>query len=237
MSFDKLNTSTAQFEDDSNLVPGMMTIKEGTRDSLVSIHYKANRDRYVNSILRSNSDLGTLLEEDYPEKIYSGGTSYLFESSSETGKSLCTIYYIPKDLSNLLTDEEKNRFRSTRRSYYVGTENNNPVIVEGTRYLVNIVFDVVLYKSNSNDDINKVIEKDILPLYSYRFGINLEESRPSIESLLSKVSNVEQVTSITITYFDESGNMIDPDEDVILYNTSYFDISYNLNTVIQSTRI
>jgi hypothetical protein len=63
---------------------GLIYLSEVARDSLTTIHYKANRDRYVNSVLRSNSDIGTVLEEMYPEKVRKSGTHYVFSSPETT---------------------------------------------------------------------------------------------------------------------------------------------------------
>lgn len=84
---------------------GLASMSEVDRDNLITIHYKANRDRYVNSILRSNSDIGTVLEETYPNKIISGGTTYRFSSSAQSNS--ITIYYVPYSNSTILTEDEK----------------------------------------------------------------------------------------------------------------------------------
>lgn len=228
-----------KFSDSSSycIAPGILAIPEGKRDDLSSIHYKANRDRYMNSILRSNSDIGTLLEEEYPEKIYKGGTSYSFISNPGTGSSRCDLYYIPKLLSDLLTTSEKNDFIQKRRAYYVGTDSLK--IYEGIRYVANMTIDVVLYRADTDNELDETIKSDIIPNYSRRFGMDLDEEKPSIESLISKVSNVRKISNLTITYMDEVGNVIQPDPVTgklggIDYDISYFDIEYNLNTVIQS---
>ena len=73
----KVDTDTDLFWKNRGLtqfMPGVFLIKETEKDQLISTHYKANQSRYTNTIIRSNSDLGDLLEKTYPSKIYPGGT-------------------------------------------------------------------------------------------------------------------------------------------------------------------
>ena len=63
-----LNRGLTQF------IPGVFLVKETEKDQLISTHYKANQSRYTNTIIKSNTDLGDLLEKTYPSKIYTGGT-------------------------------------------------------------------------------------------------------------------------------------------------------------------
>lgn len=66
--------------------PGLIFLDEVSRDTLGTIHYKSVRDRYTGSMLRSNSDIGVLLEEMYPDKVRKSGTSFAFESLQTTRK-------------------------------------------------------------------------------------------------------------------------------------------------------
>lgn len=68
----------------SSTTTGIVFINEIERDNMTTIHYKASRDRFVNSTLRSNSDIGLILEEMYPEKIRKSGTNYRFKSVKTT---------------------------------------------------------------------------------------------------------------------------------------------------------
>ena len=83
----------------SELSDGLIFIKEVSRDSTGTIHYKAHKDRYTGSILRSNSDVGYLLEEMYPEKIKKSGTSYKFESTKIIPQTRTTFGFMPVDTS------------------------------------------------------------------------------------------------------------------------------------------
>ena len=92
------------------IAPGLIVINEVPRDTLGTIHYKANRDKYVGSILRSNSDIGYLLEEMYPEKIYESGTSYKFEEGKKISRKITNFGFEPDNIENT---EDKNYLRLT----------------------------------------------------------------------------------------------------------------------------
>lgn len=49
--------------------PGVIFLDATPWDDSKTIHYKANKERFTSMVLRSNSDLGYLLKEIYPEKV------------------------------------------------------------------------------------------------------------------------------------------------------------------------
>lgn len=205
---------------------GICYISESPKDTSFSVHYKANRDRFVNSILRSNSDVGTVLEEAYPDKIISGGTSYKFESGG--GESVLNIYYVPVDRSNLLTDQEIQEYINEKTSYYV---TDNIKISKGNLYIAVFNLSIELYQSSSiDDDISSILSQ-----YENKFEINLEESIEEIKSLISKIPNVKQIIEMSIIYSQEDGTTIDPEEvsSVIDPSNSYFDINFVLSSIIR----
>lgn len=217
------------------LAPGIVIIDEVSRDDVNTIHYKANRDRFVSTILRTNSDVGTILEETYPEKVMSGGTNFIFGPAGETGSQV-TLYYVPNNLTNLLTDAEKNDFVRNKKAYYV-TDTIN--IEAGIQYTAVLSIDLELYQpQNVESDI-----KSILETFEKKFNIDLEDSKDNIRTLISKISNVKQVRELEITYlpigdsFDESELYInennDPETRQIKPNI-YFKIEYNINSIIQT---
>lgn len=205
---------------------GISIISEVPRDEVTTIHYKANRDRYVNSILRSNSDVGVVLEEMFPEKIKSGGTSYEFTANNESSE--VKIYYVPYSKSISLTETEKQEFINTRTAYYV---TDSIVIEKGKVYNAIFNIDLDIYQ-NSNIDSEV---KDILNNYGEKFNIDLEDSMEEIKSLISKISNVKQIREIDITYTHDNGTPM-TDEEVKAINpiNSYYQISYVINSIIQS---
>lgn len=60
---------------------GVIILPETPREDLSTVHYRSNQDRYMGSILRSNSDVGDLLKEMYPLKVK--GTSFKFLGTPE----------------------------------------------------------------------------------------------------------------------------------------------------------
>ena len=229
---------------DSEIADGIITVQEGARDSLVSIHYKANRDRYVNSIFRSNSDVTNLLEEMYPDYIVSGGTSYQFSYVKGDGTTNLQIWYVPKNRQNLLTQEDIKDWKSKRNAYYITSvdeEGANNIIVEpGTCYRVIFNIELELYREDDNTLDDQI--QSILSGYENKFRINLKEAEPAIESLISKISNVRQIFSIERTWVDMNGkNMLAGDGasefDPVSYDSTYYDIVYNLTTTVQASLI
>lgn len=208
------------------LSKGVCYISEVPRDSVTTIHYKANRNRYVNSILRSNSDIGIVLEEMYPEKVKSGGTSYEFTSTSDN--NTVNIYYVPYSKSSLLTDSEIQEFIDTRSAYYI---TDLITVQKGLQYIAIFNIDLEIYQ-NSNVDSEV---KDILDSYGYKFNIDLESSLEEIKSLISKISNVKQILGIDIIYTTEDGTQLS-DEDIlgINPNRSYYQINYVINSILQT---
>lgn len=210
-------------------VPGLAFMSEVERDDIVTIHYKANRDRYVNSILRSNSDIGTVLEETYPDKVVSGGTTYEFSQSGGSNNKI-TIYYVPFSNSTILTEEEVESFIETRRAYYI---TDNIEIIRGSQYTAIFNIGVEIYQNSSID--SEV--SDILDDYSNKFNVNFSESLEEIRSLISKISNVKQVSSLNITYTTEDGTVItEPEKITEIQNSKnvYYTIDYIINSIIVS---
>jgi len=209
---------------------GMCFVDGVDPDDLNTIHYKASRDRFVNSILRSNSDIGTVLEEIYPEKIMAGGTIYSFESNSNsTRPSVISIYYIPKG-SQLLTDEEINTFKQNNLAYYVIDDIN---INQGQAYIANFDIHVELFR-NEAENYEDLIGTNILKkYYQQKFGIKFDESTiKEIEAYIGKLENVKKIKRISITYKTPEGRSVD--EESIL-NTHGIDAYYSINYTITTS--
>lgn len=168
--------------------PGITFIPEVERGSIDSIHYLAQRERFANSIIRSNSDVGYLLEESYPNIVKEGGTIYKFFKLNQCtpGKTYLQlyIYYIPKNIGSTLTQVQQEEFIKNRASYYV-TEKVS--ITPGIRRNIVVEMGLELYKNESIDtEVNEILDK-----YENQFGINLLECTQEIMSAISKISNVK----------------------------------------------
>lgn len=217
---------------DSEAYPGITVYKEVPKDTMISIHYKANRDRYVNSIMRSNSDICAMLEEYFPDKVLKGGTVYEFVKSADGEKIELSIFYIPYNEDNLITIDDVENFCKDNKSYYV-TEDIN--VVQGEKCKVRFDINVELYQNyRIDDDI-----KSILSEYENKFGIDLESKIGEIESAIAKISNVRSVLRLK----DDEGNIksgvqfheIDSDGNKIPYvpsKTKYCEIEFNMNSTI-----
>ncbi|MBP3732575.1 MAG: hypothetical protein J6I84_04940 [Bacilli bacterium] len=216
------------FQGQTEIGDGVIVIPEAETDTPTNIHYKANRDRYVNSVIRSNSDIGTILEETYPEYVKTGGTSYVF-SSSTTGSSLA-LYYVPAVPESLLTEEQIETFRETRSGYYV---TSNLTVQPGTRYTAIFNLDLELYQSGSIDaEVSGILQE-----YEDKFGIDFRELSDEIKGLISKISNVKQISGFSIDYVSDSGYLLDDLGKTKMYENlgvSYYKVNYVINSSVRS---
>lgn len=208
-------------------VPGLCYVDAIPHDDLNTIHYKANRDRYVNSILRSNSDIGTVLEETFPEIIVSGGTSYSFKSSTLDPTSV-DIYYIPKNENVILTQKQIDSFTENKQAYYIVSGDKIKVNL-GTKYIATFTVSIDLYR-NTLTDFKVVIGDEIIKAnYEKKFGIEFgDETMEELRALISKVSNVKRVSDLSVKFTDISGNPINL-EDKSLTGV-YFETRYVITT-------
>lgn len=187
----------------NEFIPGVCLVKESSRDPLISTHYLANRSRYTNTIFRSNSDLGDLLERSYPDKIYPGGTKSTYNEDE------IKIFYIPKYANIFLTEKDVEDFINKKKAYYVASEIN---IERGEEYTAFFDIEVDLYDAI---DVEEEI-KNILLRYEKKFDTNFLNSEDSIdpsyinsclgeiETLISKISNVKKLRSLYVSYFKDN---------------------------------
>lgn len=197
----------------SETFPGITLISEVPRDTTEKIHYKANRERYTNSIIRSNTDIGWMLEEMFPDKVVKGGTFYDFIKlrklepeivDDETGETTLGyklrlwIYYIPQNDIKKITDSDQKKFIEECSSYYV-TEDIR--ILEGERCDVVFTLNVETYQDVRIDD--EVL--GILSQYENIFNMNLKDKLAEIESAVCKIPNVKSF----IRTMDTEGNIVD----------------------------
>lgn len=201
----------------SELSPGLLYIDNNNRDTVISTHYNANKERYLGSIIRSNSDLGALLEELYPEKVKS--TYYEYDTES----SKYVIYYIPKGDSKL-TVEEQNNFIENRKGYFV---TNNISINQGKSY--DAVFNIKLNLVDISESIESQVN-DILDEYSREFNINLGSVISLIRSTIAKISNVKEVVNISVTYLE---NGVEVSESIV--NKDLHKTYFNISTIITTS--
>lgn len=219
---------------------GLCFIKEVGRDDLNTIHYKANRNRYVNSMVRSNNDIGTILEENFPQYVKNGGTSYVFNTLGNNSGSELKIYYIPKDESRLIPDTSDDPGKSVssisdfiekEQAYYIITKNIK--VEKGDRYTAEFNISLELYR-NSTEDLNGSIGSILKSTYERKFNTVFNDTTiEEVKSLISKFSNIKRINSLSITFLDSRGQVVEmSDIDPII---SYFDITYNVSTLVSHT--
>lgn len=218
---------------------GLVYVSEVPKADLGTIHYKSNRDRYVNSILRSNSDVGTILEEDFPEYIVQGGTSYVFTTTGSEGGSRLKIYYIPVSEYSLIPQysnpsgtsdiiDSIEKFIEKEKSYYIVTDE---ITVEpGIKYTAKFDISLELFQ-NSSENIGQEIGNVLKTGYEKKFGVEFGKNTiEEIKSLISKYSNVKKINNIKIQYYDANGGLVDS----IKYDPKicYFQINYSVSASV-----
>lgn len=234
------NWLTANMYSELSPGSGLCFVKEVGRDDLNTIHYKANRNRYVNSMVRSNNDIGTILEENFPQYVKNGGTSYVFNTLGNNSGSELKIYYIPKDESRLIPDTSDDPgkgvssisdFIEKEQAYYIITKNIK--VLKGDRYTAEFNISLELYR-NSTEDLNGSIGSILKSTYERKFNTVFNDTTiEEVKSLISKFSNIKRINSLGITFLDSRGQVVEmSDIDPII---SYFDITYSVSTLVSHT--
>ena len=109
------------------------------------------------------------------------------------------------------------------------------MILPGTCYSAIFNLDLELYQ-NQTDSVDKSISS-ILGEYDYKFGIDFREKEEEIRSLISKISNIKQISGYSIDYANESGILLSESEKEYMFNnldSSYYMVSYVINSKIQT---
>lgn len=210
---------------------GLVFIPETPRDMLTTIHYKANRSRHLSTILRSNSDVGHILEELFPNKVQSGRTFFEFEMHGDVSKLM--IYYIP--IGDNLTPEDIAKFKEERTAYYVvdPEEEDGIEIIAGVKWRAKFTITLELYKNTSENYYSVVEEK--LKNYENRFGVVFsDELINEIKSDLAKIPNVKNILEFNLSFEDSVGNIINSVDEVEFPKSVYYGIDSNISTLVKS---
>ena len=216
---------------------GLIIIPETPREELQSIHYNASRDRYINSIVRSNTDMGRLLEQMYPENVRTNGTACSYNNKN------VVIWYIPRNGSNLLNSDQTLAFTEKHKAYYISSS----IAVRKAQEIRKVLsIDIELYRTA--DNLETKIDEIINP-YQYRFGVFLpsdntinedgedvsalsgnNEVKNEIISTLSKIPEVRLIKNIGIRSIDDGSDGIE--ESCRESGTPYY---YSIKVVINSS--
>ena len=211
---------------------GLVFIPETSRDLLTTIHYKANRSRHLSTILRSNSDVGLILEELFPEKVQSGRTYFEFEVHGDVSRLI--IYYIPT--GDPLTPAEIEEFKLKRTAYYV--LDNEDVeegiqVYPGVRWKAKFNISLELYKNTSENYYSIVKEK--LENYENKFNIEFsDELINEIKADIAKIPNVKNILEFNLSFEDSVGNIIDSVDEVEFPESVYYKIESTTSTIVRS---
>lgn len=147
---DTLNSLSAK-ED----YPGLIYIKETTRDGVETIHHKANKSRYTGTYLSTNSDLSFLLQEYYPSKIRTSGVTYRFETPKST-----TVEVINKSLTLVKNFEGTFLSYQGLKNQLTGWTNNQGYLPSGT---LSFNYSKEGVSGNSNLSYDIICSSSILP--------------------------------------------------------------------------
>ena len=210
---------------------GLIFIPETPRDMLTTIHYKANRSRHLSTILRSNSDVGHILEELYPDKVQSGRTYFEFEMHGDANRLM--IYYIP--IGNGLSSEEIEEFKTKRTAYYViDKEDTDGIsVISGIKWIAKFNISLELYKNTSENYYTIVKEK--LENYENKFGIVFsDELINEIKADLAKIPNVKNILEFNLSFEDSVGNIINSVDEVEFPKSVYYEVKSTISTVVRS---
>jgi hypothetical protein len=195
---------------------------------------------------RENTSFGSLSEMTLVSKEYIGryvldvpeitlgsvlSTNKINVTTENPNGPVMTIYYVPQNSSDLLSDSEKNRFLAERSSYYI---TDNIQIQRGTLITATLDIRVVLYQNISMDaKISEILDK-----YRYNFGldttvvpeVNKTRLQLEIESQIAKLSNIAEITSLIIRYRSEDGTELTPSQVSEMSESSYFEFSSFITT-------
>jgi hypothetical protein len=174
------------FEDTSTqLTKGIRTISETTRDTAYTLHYKANKDKYISSIVRSNDDICTLFKEKFIDKVAANGVSYT------TNNNIIKINYIlATNTTEDLTSKEISEFKKTAKAYYISDDIQ---LVETPLIAVSLSLEVVLYENSDSSDLDDSV-LSVLNNYNRQFHddsfVNIKKA---IRGEIEKISCIRYV--------------------------------------------
>lgn len=222
-----------RFLDDSWwYAPGLYILPESAPESLLSVHYNANRDRYVNSIVRSNTDVAALLKSWFPDRIQD--TDIKVSDDNGEGKSIVELYYVPTRGAEEITVGDRDNFETKMSAYYISDDIE---ILRGFKREILVTIDVKLYQTSST--LLSEIE-GILGEYQYKFNTGLSDVLGHIDeddydikdtaiwkklnSTISKLPDVEYIQDIRFSKITQDENTND--------DLEYFVITVQLNASV-----
>ena len=175
-----------------------------------------------------------VLEESFPDVIKTGGTVYVFNANTaSTRYSTINLYYIPKQETVLLTNEQIEKFRTEKRAYYVITSTIN--VDPGHKFVATFNINLDLFNNSSEDWGQTVGEEILVSSYEKKFGVRFDKSTlKDIEGTIAKISNVKKVVDLSVSYSDAGREVDQAYIDEKYKDNAYFEIKYSITTSVTS---
>jgi hypothetical protein len=160
---------------------GVVLIPELPRENMSSAHYKANKDRFMGSVLRSNDDVSELLKEMYPDKVKS--TTFKFDSGINNREKMEVITSPDLSESDLILKPTVTKYEGSN------------LTATGVSH-VDFSVDLDILKEISIPIVKTNEEKPFTTTYSIKSE--------------SPISTIDQGNTVYIikTYVDEDGDLV-----------------------------
>ena len=204
---------------------GIVFIDSTQRDSMDQIHYLASKQRYTNQVIRSNSDISTVLKNDETIGKYIKQVTYRFESSPT--QSILSIYYVPSEEGEI-PEEKKEEWIAddSKKAYFV---TNDIRLETGDEYKAQFNINLVIYRDQSAGTIGEDVSK-ILRQYEDKFDIDFDILEEEIKAHISKISAVKSIKDYSVQYFHSGALSPKPNIGAII--PPYFEIELRLNMIL-----
>lgn len=197
----RISISGMKLVDDETFEKGIKKIAEKPRDSVYSLHYKASKDKFISTMIRSNDDICRLFKETFIGYISTNGVIY--DSSTVSDGTVIIKYILANDKTPDIPSKEKDEFVENAKAYYITDLLKLEQVKPVTVYLN---LELVLYNNVDSSGLGTSIQ-DIVDKYSRSFlDKDLKDIEPEIKGQVEKISCVKYVKSCEFESKDSSEN-------------------------------
>lgn len=190
--------------DKEDFTNGIKKIAEKTRDSVYSLHYKASKDKFISTMIRSNDDICRLFKETFIGYISTNGVIY--DYSKDTDNTVRIKYILANDKTPDIPEKEKTAFEMNAAAYYI-TDLLKLEKIDPPQVYLNL--ELVLYNNVDSSELGTSIQ-DIVDKYSRSFlEKDLDEIVPEIKGQVEKISCIKYVK---VCKFDHAESNEDNDK-------------------------
>lgn len=197
-------------DSDESWNKGVKIIYEIPRDTAYSLHYKASKDKFISTMIRSNDDITRLFKETFIGYTSTNGVTYVYEELTNT----ITIKYIlaSEDIEDI-SNQQKTEFINNARAYYI-SDQIIPVRIDPIPIKLNL--ELVLYDNVDSSSLDSSL-KEIVDQYSRSFGIDLKD-----DNIINEIrSKVEKISCIRYVKTCEFQSIPIPDDKVYVITPTY----------------